>query len=343
MAEEKTVIDFLKKVSPGTALREVIEDLIKAGDIGGLIVFDSPELQKIKTGGFEVDCDFTSQRLFELCKMDGAVIITPDLKKIIAANVLLTPDPSISSSETGTRHQAGERTAKQAKTLVISISERRKKTTLYFSNTRYILKNIEELIRKISANLQVLEKQREIFKQIVNNLNLLELSDLVSVGDVCQAIQRAEIILQISESTKRDFIELGREGDAMRIRYRELLKDVGETEDRIIKDYSYQTIEETKNQLVSLDFENLFDIDSTAEILFKKNQKQVSPKGYRFLSATSLTDEDITQLVEEFQTLIAIIEANPDQLRPILKIRPESIKQEISTLREQILTGKEVF
>ena len=342
MEPEKTVVDYLGKVSPGTPLRTVIDDLLNAGDIGGLIVFDSFELQNITTRGFTVDCKFSPQKLFELSKMDGAVIVSPDLKKIIAANVLLTPDPEIASNETGTRHQAAERTAKQANTFVISISARRGKSTLYFANTRYILKNAQELIRKTSSNIQILEKQRETFTKIINNLNLLELSDLVSINDVCQTIQRAEIILKISESIRRNFIELGQESDIMRIRYKELLKGIAEIEEKIILDYSNIPLEETKELLSTLNFENLFDIDQIAELIFK-DRITTSPKGHRFLSNTTLTEEETQQLINNFNNLKNILEAQPESFLPILGEKTLKIQEEINTLREQILTGKEVF
>src|SRR3989344_8424368 len=110
--ESKNLVDYLKKVSPGTALRNVIEDLISA-NMGAIIVFDTCEVEKLIEGGFKINCRFTPSRLFELCKMDGAIIVSPDLKKILYSNVLLTPDNSVPTSETGTRHKAGERTAKQ--------------------------------------------------------------------------------------------------------------------------------------------------------------------------------------------------------------------------------------
>jgi len=347
MTEEKTVIDYLKKVSPGTFLRTVINDLIRAGDIGGLIVFDSPGLEEIIEGGFKVNCKFTTQRLFELCKMDGAVIVSPDLKRIIYANVILNPNKEILSNETGTRHKAAERTAKQANTLVIAISERRKKTTLFFSNTRYVLKKLEELMSKISSNLQVLEKQREIFNDLINRLNILEISDLVSIIDVCQILQRAEIILKVSESIKRNFIEIGKEGNVMNIRYRELLKNIEKIEDKIIQDYSPLNTKRTKTLLSDFTIEELFQFDEIALLIFKKqHDESISSKGYRFLSNLKLDEETILTIVKYFHTLPKILDIEKEKLKSTLKnpeIDAEKLKQEIDTLREQILTGKEVF
>jgi len=202
--KEKSFMDFIKMISPGTPIRSVIDDLIRS-DLGALIVLDTPYLheQNIPEGGFRINCRFTPQKLFELCKMDGAIILSPDLKRILYANVLLNPDTTIHTNETGTRHKAAERTAKQARTVVITVSERRKKTTLYHSTSRYYLKSSEEILREISSTLQILEKQRELFNEQISELNILEMSELVSVSDVCSLIQRPEMILKISEGKQK--------------------------------------------------------------------------------------------------------------------------------------------
>ena len=122
-------------------LRTVINDLIRSG-LGAMIIFDSPELnsQNIVEGGFRINSRFTPQKLFELCKMDGAIILSSDLKRILTANTLINADASIHTNETGTRHKASERAAKQANTFIIAVSEKRNKTTLYYGSSKYFLK-----------------------------------------------------------------------------------------------------------------------------------------------------------------------------------------------------------
>lgn len=344
MAPEKdrTFLDYLKKVSPGTPLRTVIDDLIK-GQLGALIMFDSPEIKKhnIIEGGFRVNCRFTPQKLFELCKMDGAIIVSHDLKRILYANVLINPDSTLSSAETGTRHKAAERAAKQLKTFVIAVSERRKKVTLYFSGSRYYLKSSSELLNDVSTNLQVLEKQREIFEERISNLNILEMSELVSISDVCKTIQRAEMILKISESIKRNFTELGKEGNIMHMRYRELLRNVERIENDILRDYSTLNLKKTKTLLSNIAFDGLLDLEAIGRLIFQENiEKQVSPKGYRFLSHLPLSEKEISQIVNKFKNLDKIMKSDSSQLEEILKQRAEKIKEEIEELREQVLAGK---
>lgn len=340
--KEKSIIDFIKMVSPGTPLRTVIDDLVRS-NLGGFIIFGSDELysQNILEGGFRINSRFTAQKLFELCKMDGAAIVSPDLKRILYANVLVNPDISIHSLETGTRHKAAERTAKQAHTLTIAISERRRKTTLYYLSSRYYLKSTDELLRNISSTLQVLEKQREQLNEQLSNLNILEMSELVSISDVCNVIQRTEMILKTSDSIRRNFTELGKDGNIMHMRYRELIRGVEKTENEVLRDYATLSLKKSKTLLSNLTFEGLLDIKSIARLILEKPiEENISPKGFRFLSHLTLSEKEISQIVKEFHNLNNIISLDSADYESILKNRAGVVKEEIKNLREQILSGK---
>ncbi|MDH3353048.1 MAG: DNA integrity scanning diadenylate cyclase DisA [Nanoarchaeota archaeon] len=340
--KEKTFMDFIKLVSPGTALRNVIDDLIRSG-LGAMIVFDSKNLleQNIIEGGFRINSRFTAQKLFELCKMDGAIVISQDLKRILYANVLVIPSGAIHSVETGIRHQSAERTARQAHTFVIAISERRKKTTLYFGASRYYLKTTDELLRNISSTLQVLEKQKEMLTEHISNLNILEMSELVSVSDVCKVIQRAEMILKISESVKRSFTELGKEGSIMHMRYRELLRGVEKAESEVLRDYANLSLKRSKTLLANLTFDGLLDTESIARLILEKPlEESISPKGYRFLSHLTLSVKEISQIVKVYNNLENILKLDSIDFEQTLKNRSKKIYEEIRNLREQVLSGK---
>ena len=96
---EEDFINVLKKFAPGTSVRTVIDDLIRA-KIGALIVIDKEGLSNIIDGGFRINCRFTPQKLVELAKMDGAIILSEDLKRIIYVNTLLNPSIKIKTKET---------------------------------------------------------------------------------------------------------------------------------------------------------------------------------------------------------------------------------------------------
>src|SRR4051812_20793503 len=99
-------------VAPGTAMRDGLERILR-GNTGALIVLGHDRsVDSISTGGFDLDVDFSATRLRELSKMDGALVVTSDLSKIIRASVQLVPDPTIETQETGTRHRTAERVAK---------------------------------------------------------------------------------------------------------------------------------------------------------------------------------------------------------------------------------------
>jgi diadenylate cyclase len=341
--KDKKILDFLKKVSPGGALRNVIDDIIRS-DLGALIVLDSPKLQDCFEGGFRVNCRFTQQRLFELCKMDGAVIISPDLKRILYGNAFLIPDKRIQTSETGTRHKAAEKTAKQAETFVIAVSERKRKTTVYYSKVKTFLRNTEEIRSSLTNNLQILEKQRENLNELLGKLNILEISNLVTIGDVCKVLQRGEIIERISNSMRRELIEIGKEGMIIHMRFRELIKGVERKQEELIRDYSHLPLKRTKVLLSNLTFESLTETDIIAKTIFQKElEENITPKGFRFLSYLELDEKEVSSIVGEFRDLENIMKVNNEIIETLIKEKAKTFREDIETLRGQILEGKVFF
>ncbi|MEM4719557.1 MAG: DNA integrity scanning diadenylate cyclase DisA [Candidatus Pacearchaeota archaeon] len=341
--KEKKFLDFLKKISPGTPLRGVIEDILKS-EMGALIVFESPKIHECMEGGFRVNCRFTPQRLFELCKMDGAVIISSDMKTILYGNVTLIPLPSITSNETGTRHKAAEKTAKQAETFVIAISERKKKTTIYFQDIKYSLKNLEDLLRVLSNNLQILEKQREQFNELLSRLNILELSGLVSVNDVCKFLQKSQTIIKISSLMRKDLLEAGKEGNIINLRFKELTKNVEKIEEEILRDYSKKPLKRVKKILNNLSLEGLTETNSIARLVFDDEEnKNIAPRGFRFLEKIKLTKKEVSLVTSNFSSLNEILNADQKKFEEILKNKSLNIKENMLKLREEILEGKVVL
>src|SRR5438046_9988783 len=120
---DPALLEALGSVAPGRPLREG-HDRILQSNMGALIVVgDGAEVLNICSGGFLLDSEFTPQRLSELAKMDGAVILASDASRIARANVHLVPNPTIPTSETGTRHRTAERVARSIPVPVISGSE----------------------------------------------------------------------------------------------------------------------------------------------------------------------------------------------------------------------------
>lgn len=341
MGKKPTFLEVLAELSPGKDLRKALEDIL-SGNTGALIVVDCPELRDVLEGGFAVNSEFTHQKLAELAKMDGAIILSSDLSEILFANTLLVPDRTIESKETGTRHKAAERAAKQADTLTIAVSERRHKISLFYQGKKYVLPDSEDLLRRATETLQILEKQREIFDDLITNLNVLEMTNLVSVGDLCSVLQRMEIITKILNNLKRSLIELGSEGAIIQMRIRELFRDLEGVRAAMLMDYSHQP-EVLDKALTEMSFDGLLDAQLLANALFKSPQDtQISPRGYRILGKLNLDQGEIRSLTSEFNSLNAILTAEEDTLTRSLGDKTKSFKSDIENLKEQIMIGKKI-
>jgi len=341
--EEKklTKLDILKKLSPGTGLRESLNDIV-SGRTGAIILISNPNSLNIFEGGFKVNCKFTSKRLSELAKMDGGIVLSEDFKKILYVNTLFVPDRSLNTNETGTRHQAAERVAKQIKGLVIAVSERRGTITVYYGNSRYVLQNTEDLLRRSTETLRILEKQREVFDELLMNLNVLEVTGLVSIADICSILQRLEMIKKMAHIINEYIVELGREGIIVRMRMREVTKNIDKKQEKIINDY-LQRPTKIKQFFDNLSFDGLLDAENIAHLLFgDSSEKKIVPKGYRILNKTSLNAMEIKSLLDFFKNLDGVLEADEISLRKVLKNRSESFKDEFNKLKEQIMLGKKI-
>src|SRR5829696_9907659 len=136
----------LAQAAPGTPLREGLDRVVKA-KMGALVVLgDGPDVLSICSGGFLLDAAFSPQRLSELAKMDGAIILAPDASRIARANVHLVPNPNTPTSETGTRHRTAERVARSIAVPVISVSEDQQAIAVYMGDEKHPLDPIPRLL-----------------------------------------------------------------------------------------------------------------------------------------------------------------------------------------------------
>src|SRR5215210_7779686 len=221
--QDKNFLAALSQLAPGTALRAGIDDIIRA-ELGALIVIGEPnELAFLFSGGMRLDLPFTSQLLYELAKMDGAIILNAQAQKLVYANVQLMPDPSISSRETGTRHRTAERVAKQTDALVISISQQRETVTVFVGDHRYQLGEISDVLARTNQALATLETYRQRLQQVLTRLTALEFQSAVVLDDVLVVVQRAEMTTRVAAEVERDFVELGTEARMIRIQLEELM------------------------------------------------------------------------------------------------------------------------
>ena len=348
--KDEVITEILKLIAPGTKIREGLENILKAKTGGLIVIGDTKEVLDIVDGGFNLNIDYTSSRLYELAKMDGAIILSEDLKKILYANAQLIPSPSISTNETGTRHRTAERTAKQTGKIVISVSQRRNVITIFKGDLRYVLQDSSRVISKANQALQTAEKYKKVFDDKLNLLNEYEFNDIVTLQNVIDCIQRAEMILKVVDEVNMAIYELGEQGRLFQMQLEELLGNLEEEETFIIKDYLVykrkKTVERALETIRSMDLEELMNTQLMAKVLGYddfENYDEVSvfTRGYRILNKIPRMPSNIVEnLVKAFKSFQHIIKADIpalDDVEGIGEIRAKAIKRSIKRMQEQFL------
>ncbi|MYL35918.1 DNA integrity scanning protein DisA [Pontibacillus yanchengensis] len=345
--------DILRFVAPGTPLREGIENVLRA-NTGGLIVLGYNEkMQQLVDGGFHINSSFTPANLYELAKMDGALILNEEGSEIIYANAQLIPDPSIVSTETGMRHRTAERVAKQTGELVVAISQRRNVITLYKSNLRYSLKDIGVILTKANQAMQTLEKYKNVLDQGITNLGALEFEEMVTFSEVLQVMHRIEMVLRIKNEILNYVNELGTEGRLIQLQLTELVSNIEDEAALLIRDYSkrsdyepYYMIrklqEVTNNELV----EDSHILKLLGYSASTKLEDPVIPRGYRILDKIPrLPSLIINHMVKKFGTLNEIVKASPKELVKvdgIGEVRASKIKEGLNRIQEQLFIDRHI-
>ncbi|MDQ4001752.1 MAG: DNA integrity scanning diadenylate cyclase DisA [Actinomycetota bacterium] len=339
--------EALELVAPGTQLREGIENIIRAGN-GGLVVAANPEELEgsLVSGGMELGCEFTAMRLYELAKMDGAILITSDFSTIYHANVQLNPDPDLPSRETGMRHLAAHRTAQQTGALAIAISERRRVVTLYpGERPPRILQGTQAILNKSDSALATLEKYTRRLREEVRLLSIHEHEGTVSLREVVGTLRTFEYTIHITEEIEDYLKELGREGRLISMQLDQSSRWVPRQHEALIRDYvpEGRTYEEAKERLLNLGTEQLSDSIELAKALGYRQEelsegKLLRPRGYRQLARVSRLPKEVAQrLVEEFGSLESLMEASEEELSEVKGVdeaRARTIRRALESLEE---------
>lgn len=346
---EELLIECLKKIAPGTELRLGIEYILQ-GKTGGLIVVgDSEEVLKLVDGGFYIGSSFTPTKFYELAKMDGAIILSSDAKRILYANTHLFPNPNIKTSETGTRHRTAERVAKQTNTLVISISMKRDVVTIYKGDIRYMLEEPRVILSKANQALQTLEKYKEGLDELTFNLTVRELEDLVSLFDVTSILQRSSIVQKTEKEVRRYIYELGVEGRLLKMQVEELMTNVVNDSLNIINDYVHPDIVaepfEIKDKINLLSEKELLELGNISKILGYEEgslrEFDIHPRGLRIITEVQrLPHPIIASLIDKFENLKNIMNASIEELSEIAgmgKNRARSLYDKLKKFTEYYL------
>jgi diadenylate cyclase len=345
--QDPRLLRALDMVAPGTPLREGIDNIIHARTGGLILIAEPDEVSFLFSGGIRLDVDYSPALLYQVAKMDGAIVLPPGADKINWANVQLMPDPTILSMETGTRHRTAERVSKQTKALVIAISERRDVVSLYIEGFKYILQDIPTVLSKANQGLATLEKYRSRLDQIAGRLTALEFAGGVVLYDVLSALQRAELVTRMAAEVERYIIELGAEGRLIEMQLEETVVGVMADRAALVRDYgateSEPAIEQVLAELAALPHTELLDFGRLAELLGYDRKTNtldfpVNPRGYRALASVPRLPRLVAQkVVNYFGDLEALMEASDADIAAVDGVgegRAKEIREGLRRLQE---------
>jgi diadenylate cyclase len=334
-------------VAPGTALREGLDNILHARTGGLIAIGEQEDLSFLFSGGIKLDIDYSPAMLYQVAKMDGAIVMGGNATKIAMANVQLMPDPTILSLETGTRHRTAERVSKQTEALVICISQRREVVSLYIDGSKYILEEIPVVLAKANQALATLDKYRTRLDQVSTRLTALEFEGGVTLHDVLTVLQRAELVTRMAVEIERYIVELGAEGRLIEMQLEEVMVGVASDKAALIHDYLASDRDtlfaDSLDQLGRLAHQDLLDFGRLAELMGYDRKLNtldypVSPRGHRILGRIPrLPKLVVGEIVKQFgglEELLAATDAELEQVEGVGEIRAKDIREGLRRLQE---------
>lgn len=356
MTDDELLRSTLAAVAPGTDLRDGLERILR-GRTGALIVLGHDKvMDKIATGGFPLDIEFSATRLRELCKMDGAVILDRDHLRIVRAATQLVPDASIETSESGTRHRTAERVAKQTGFPVISVSQSMHIVALYVRDRRVVLDDSGDILARANQALATLERYKQRLDEVTGTLSALEIEDLVTVRDVASVLQRLEMVRRIRTEIADYVLQLGVDGRLLSLQLEELTAGLSDDLSLVLQDYLSEardtlSYSEAVTALTDLDSTALLDLTSVARAIgFAVSgdalDSSVSPMGHRLLSKVPrLPGAIVERLVTHFDGLQRLLSATVDELMEVDGVgesRARAVREGLSRLAESSILDRYV-
>src|SRR5215813_9349258 len=338
----------LALMAPGTQLRDGLERILR-GRTGALIVLGYDRtVESICTGGFVLDVEFSSTRLRELCKMDGAVVLSSDGTRIVRAGVHLMPDSSIPSEETGTRHRTAERVAKQTGYPVISVSQSMHIIGLYVAGQRHVLDDSGAILSRANQALATLERYKMRLDEVSGALSALEIEDLVTVRDAIAVVQRLEMVRRIAAEIAGYVIELGTDGRLLALQLEELMVGVDADRALVIRDYlptgrKARSYDEAVVELDMLSATDLIDLVLVGKAMGYPGSSDaldtaISPRGFRLMTRVPrLPGNVVDRLIEHFGSLQRLLGATVEDLQAVDGVgdaRARGVREGLSRLAE---------
>jgi diadenylate cyclase len=335
-------------------LREGLERILR-GRTGALVVlgFDR-QVESICTGGFVLDIEFSAPRIRELAKMDGAIVLDTRNNRIVRAGTQLVPDPTIPTSESGTRHRTAERTARQTGFPVITVSQSMNLVALYLDDTRHVLEDSSEILSRANQALATLERYKHRLDEVTGTLSALEVEDLATLRDVVVVAQRQEMVRRIHTEIEGYVVELGQDGRLLSLQLTELVSGLEGDRVLLVQDYVAESRGEAAEHLGALEAltpEGLLDLADVADALGYTGgegtlDQSISPRGYRLLARVPrLPGTVVERLVTHFGGLQRLLSANVEDLLAIDGVggaRARTIREALSRLAEASIMDRYV-
>jgi diadenylate cyclase len=349
---DPSLLAAIATVAPGTALRQAVDDVIRSHEGALIVIGDPQELSFLYSGGIRLDAPFRPQLLYELAKMDGAIIVDTAIERLAWANVQLMPDPTIPSDETGTRHRTAERVAKQTGALVVSVSQQRETVTIFVGQARYQLDPVADVLAKTNQALGTLETFRQRLDQVLTRLTSLEFQNAVVLDDVLVVLQRAETTSRMAERIRRDCVELGSEGRLIRLQLEELVGAATDERRAIVLDYHLggaADVDAALEALGALSYQQLLEFDRLVELLgydrgLDPLDHSIAPRGHRVLAnIPHLPEAVIRQVVDEFGSLETVVRASQREIEAVEGVgaaRAREIREGLRRLQEHNLADR---
>jgi diadenylate cyclase len=330
----KKLTSALSLVLPGTPLRDGLQRILQSQMGGLLVVGHGPAVRAVCSGGFELDAPMTPERLSELAKMDGAIVLSEDATRVCRANVHLVPDPNVPTIETGTRHRTADRVARSIGVPVIAVSEEMSTITIYVDDVRRVLQDATRLAGRVIRQLQILERFRRRLDEVTSALTASEIDSSVTVRDVASALQRSEMVMRVAEEVADALVELGEQGGLLRVVLAESVAGVVDERRLVVEDYLDASdtwdVGRALQRLSELTTDDLLDLRRVAAVLGAGSWEvadldgAVSARGFRILyGIPHLGPEAIGRIKTHYPDLQRVMEAEAEELALVAGIEAQ--------------------
>lgn len=314
-------IELLRRFAPGAPLRTAAEIVMSQGTGALVVIGNGPEVEAVCSGGFKLDnAAFTAQRLAELAKMDGGIVVDDREGRILSANVHFMPDPDIPTDETGTRFRTAERLAQQTGFPVLAVSEEGHLLAVVFSKSgRFALQTVTDLLGEANQRLQSLERLRNQFDESVARLSRYEADRLASMREAVVVIQRAAVIRRLAKELDTISAELGDAASLISLQAADLVQGVFEIAELVNIDYQPRKPRKGRSVFTAidkLDDDDVFDIESLAHAIgLEPLDDHAEPRGARAIADVPRIPESVADaILRKFGSYDRLLKASVEDL-----------------------------